>query len=296
MVHVPLPCRAASLLCTGHEHLHVELRARVTCELVLNKSYYLGEAIISSIAPDGEKICSGVLVGTSKLFDKVACATAHMKLTHEEFADLVFKEECISTTKLTNFSSMWHVHGICNVLKQPLMSIYPLIKMRWRPAFHKLIYPKDKCSSGVHYAIMWTHLTHMNLTDKWNPNHFVPCFILNHSQSLSTPFESFLPTFLQDASNITQATTCTSYCACNMNSTMNESSISTSIAPSKKTGHDRPAKHNLSNTSDCSNKRIKLEALVRVSSANIHKRKPMIQPRVELYMHPAKKPTQGKHL
>ena len=143
----------------------------MNCELVLNKPFYLQKNSAK------EASSRNVLVGTSHSYNCVPAT-----IGHDDFADLVFNEECLSTAHLTSFSSMWHVHGLSTVLKRPIMSIYPLFNSRIRPTYHRLIYPRNMDLTAAGSAsipqatIMWTRVSPLtSSTGPWSPNHFVPC-------------------------------------------------------------------------------------------------------------------------
>ena len=67
-----LPHRSFSILCCGNgDHMHVELRARCLCELVLNIRHYLTPEIISTLSLEGLPTVS-VLPGASASYNAVA--------------------------------------------------------------------------------------------------------------------------------------------------------------------------------------------------------------------------------
>ena len=53
------------MLCTGVESYHIELRARVVCELSLNKDFYLTPSIVSLFDNEGTLISKNVLMAVS---------------------------------------------------------------------------------------------------------------------------------------------------------------------------------------------------------------------------------------
>ena len=124
------------MLCIVDESLHIELRSRVTCELVLHFTHYLKEEVISAYDPlinTSSKSIRNTLVVTSPSF---SLATPDKCLAEE-----VFQMECLETPIIGSFSAMWHVHALASVLKRQVLSIYPDFNHRIQPAYNKLIYP-----------------------------------------------------------------------------------------------------------------------------------------------------------
>ena len=72
--------------------MHIELRVRTVCELVLNQSYYLQPHIVSILNSDGSAIVKNILPATSGCY-KEACND-----TTEDIALSYFKEDCREAT------------------------------------------------------------------------------------------------------------------------------------------------------------------------------------------------------
>ena len=184
------------MLCTGADSLHVELRARVACELTLNKQYYLMPEIVSAFNEDSTLKLKNVLMAVSGQYDN-SCTLSKGGNTLEK----VFDRECMATAQLSCFSSMWNVHGVASVLQTSIESIYPLYNMRIRPVFHKIVKPRGSTSNCQvrRLAIMWTRQFPPREDSPWNPNHFVPCFKVqtnvSTSESVSTVSALKQPTY-----------------------------------------------------------------------------------------------------
>ena len=94
---------------------------------------------------------------------------------------------CIATTKLGEWSNMFHAYGLASVLKTPLTSVYPDVNTRVRGMFNRETFPQisdteQRCS--IPPIILWTHIIISKIpyqSMQWSPNHFVPCF---HIQTL----------------------------------------------------------------------------------------------------------------
>ena len=177
-------CRSASILCCGKESLRIELRVRTICELVLNEAFYLQPSITSLFA--AETAGKNALVATSASFEK-ACANEGT-----DIARMVFRLDCIATTKLDEWSNMWHVYGLASVLNTPITSIYPQVNSRVRQLFHREVHPRIcdvGLQSSIPLVIMWTHLSSIPkqcVDTHWSPNNFVPCFA-STTLTITTP-------------------------------------------------------------------------------------------------------------
>ena len=176
--------RAASILCCGNEDLHVELRVRTLCELVLNEKYYLQPQIISLLDTEGRG--KNALVATSANFE-----TAYRDI-NADLATTVFRYDCLATANYGEWSNMFHVHGLASVLKKKIKSIYPNVKQRIRPLFHRDVPPRlmsAEQQNSPPLTIMWTH-TVQRLHPNWTPNHFSPCVQLMPSPGVASPSPS----------------------------------------------------------------------------------------------------------
>ena len=105
---------------------------------------------------------------------------------------MVFRLHCIATTKLDEWSNVWHVYGLTSVLNTPITSIYPQVNSRVRQLFHWEVHPRIcdvGLQSSIPLVIMWTHLSSIPkqcVDTHWSPNHFVPCFA-STTLTITTP-------------------------------------------------------------------------------------------------------------
>ena len=165
--------RAVSILCCGQEEMHVEFRVRTLCELVLNENTYLHPSIVSHLCPDGIETSKNALVATSANFSRAVGKFA------TDVAQTVLRYDCIDTTKLGQYSNMWHIHGLASALGRPILSLYPETNDRIRPLLHKQINPRIPMDAEhqLPLIIFWTRTQPMVQGSKsWSPNHFVPCY------------------------------------------------------------------------------------------------------------------------
>ena len=153
--------------------MHIEFRVRTLCELVLNEKAYLHPSIISLLDPYGIEVSKNALIATSANFDRAVSKYA------TEVAQTVLRYDCIDTTKLGQYSNMWHVHGLASALGRPILSLYPEKSDRIRPLLHKLINPRipTDAQDQLPLIILWTRTQPMvQESMSWSPNHFVPCY------------------------------------------------------------------------------------------------------------------------
>lgn len=98
---------------------------RTICELVLNETFYLQPSITSLFT--AESAGKNALVAISASFEK-ACASKDTT----DIARTVLRLDCIASTRVDEWSNMWHVHGLASVLRTTITSIYPEVNSRIR--------------------------------------------------------------------------------------------------------------------------------------------------------------------
>ena len=147
---------------------------RTVCELVLNENYYLQPSITSLFDIDGSIVGKNALPATSASFER-AC-----EIVNTNIARTVLHLDCIATTKLGDWSNMFHIYGLASVLKTSITSVYPDVNKRIRQFSHRQVSPRISDNGereSIPFIIMWTHLSHIPSKNmQWSPNHFVPCF------------------------------------------------------------------------------------------------------------------------
>ena len=146
--------RAISILCCGKESLHIELRVRTVCELVLNEEYYLQPCITSLL--DAGSVGKNALIATSASFEAAAA------MPDTDIARTL-RLDCITTTKLGEWSNIFHVYGLASVLKKSIISVYPDVNTRIRERFNQEILPRitDMVQQSIPLIILWTNLSHI---------------------------------------------------------------------------------------------------------------------------------------
>lgn len=102
--------RAVSLMCSGSESHHMELRARTTCELVLHPDFYVSLEKCSALDPDG-KLMKNFVVASSQNFPQVSHTDSHSHV-----CKTVFEMDCLESSVDGTWTGMWHIYGIASVL------------------------------------------------------------------------------------------------------------------------------------------------------------------------------------
>ena len=159
--------RATSRILCGDENMHVELRVRTFIELCINKSQYLSDAFLKQLT--GLDNCIDKLFNSS--FD--TSAVAKNKDKEQRYRES-FEAGILNTIKPCEFSNMWHIFALCNVIGCSIKSAYPCVigSLIDRSYMNICIQPVNKrCSSTA--VVMWTNTILTDLRG-WFPNHFVP--------------------------------------------------------------------------------------------------------------------------
>lgn len=108
------------------------------------------------------------------------------------------------TVYLKNYSELYELIALCDVLKVNIQSVYPKIHnpnqnniSQW--ITHNQVYFNRHNQQNMIY-ILWTHIQeeklarNNNIYKTWSPNHFVPLFPRNENHQINTsPIESILP-------------------------------------------------------------------------------------------------------
>ena len=155
-------------------------------------SVYYAYFSICMLDPDGAVLSRNVIPATAQCYDGV---TARHPSINNDFAKLVFHEECLGSAKNGAYSSMWHVHGLASVLKTSVTSISPEFNLRYRSLFNRDCHPRNSLETETKYIIMWTRTSPSPHRGSWSANHFVPCYdtrAIVNNQKASTPLPPLL--------------------------------------------------------------------------------------------------------
>ena len=156
--------RVASMLATGEEKSHVEMRIRIVHELAMHDKDYLDNRILAR--------------GTSKPRTKWAMMYATYsphynpgtKLSEDGIRD-VFEKEVMDIIKPGEYCGIWQIHALSSIIGVPVQSLYP---GRGPPKKHlnRTVMPRQLVGDETSY-ILWTHTHNTDLALWWGPNHFV---------------------------------------------------------------------------------------------------------------------------
>ena len=158
-----------SILVCGNEDMHVELRVRTVCELVLNESHYLrpeNSSFIGGFVDDGITRSNLAAPRLHVLSAGFTTATSRPIPSDSSLAQETFQIECQETTVQNTFCGMWHIHALSTVVQSPICSVYPNHNLYVRPLLHKTVFPRNKdnhnCASDKTMHIMWTRICPMS--------------------------------------------------------------------------------------------------------------------------------------
>ncbi len=184
--------RSVSLLCCGKDDMHIELRVRTLCELVLNASFYLTEDKVSFISSANyedntrRKTGKNILPALSANYEN---SRQHLEASHESSISVsVFQLDCVDTAKLGTYANMWHIYALSSVLGQPITSVFPDNCPNIRPVLNRMVVPRQPisppCGFDRQLVVMWTRAGPMDSSKSWwTANHFVPCVDLSKGDS-----------------------------------------------------------------------------------------------------------------
>ena len=142
---------SVSIHMVGNESLSLELRYKTCLEMVLNEgtvSSHKSRASLLLLSPD-------------------------------------YNVAARNCARIGQFSSVWTMIALCNVIKVPIKSLYPCLNGSKDLPFMKLnqTFQPTGIKSGDNkepIRVMWTHTQMPRKGKTWTPNHFVP--VVNSSQ------------------------------------------------------------------------------------------------------------------
>lgn len=118
--------------------MHIELRVRTLCELVLNQEYYLKPEVISYLNSDCSVVRKNVLPATSAGWNEASQSTSSTKSVARTCLEIL----CINTPHDGAYSEMWHIHGLASAIQHPITSIYPDVNPRIAEVFNRVAQPR----------------------------------------------------------------------------------------------------------------------------------------------------------
>ena len=159
--------RAVSNALTGNQDLHIELRVRTFFELCLKKNDYLDDQYLKRLTSLDSCM--------AKLFEsRFDTSSVKPGLSKAVRISNPYDVGVLKTIKSGNYSNMWHMYALSNVIGCPISSLYPMVvaSLIDRQYMNVTITPTVQQSTSE-VVILWTHISNTNLKG-WSPNHFVP--------------------------------------------------------------------------------------------------------------------------
>lgn len=159
--------RAVSNALTGNQDLHIELRVRTFFELCLKKNDYLDDQYLKRLTSLDSCM--------AKLFEsRFDTSSVKPGLSKAVRISNPYDVGVLKTIKSGNYSNMWHMYALSNVIGCPISSLYPMVvaSLIDRQYMNVIITPTVQQSTSE-VVILWAHISNTNLKG-WSANHFVP--------------------------------------------------------------------------------------------------------------------------
>ena len=158
--------RAASILASGDESKHLEMRVRTVVELACNKPHYLAD-------PNNKKRIHAqerYILRKSSRKRKDECSEELDTLNLE----VDFKEVVRETCEVSNWALVWHLQALPSIFRRPVKIVFPEVTEDIRElqqCFNDAIHPREGSSMLDPLVIMWTSIKPL---EEMRLNHFVP--------------------------------------------------------------------------------------------------------------------------
>ena len=177
--------RAASLVSTGSEASHLELRLRATVELCLHADFHAKQLEdVASSQSSGEFSTSSLLQSTLKVASDDAFIAARRKgcTVREAYASSLHVD-AREAAKSGVYVSLQYISALATVTGVPIRSVYPEANANLRGLYHTILHPRPdarRTSGADHpgpFHIMFSALRttkHGLSSGLWMPNHYVP--------------------------------------------------------------------------------------------------------------------------
>jgi hypothetical protein len=162
--------RCGSLLVYGHEENHLDIRARIIQELVVNEEKYLDDKFLN----EGSDPC----LEKKNFASQFAMFSEHFtgeKLTYLAI-QRIYQAEVCGLCHSGSYMGIWQVAALSNVLQSCVVSVYPQYGGQTvRSDLNRTFLPFQKTETNKSKVyIMWSNIQGNRLTEKeWHPNHFV---------------------------------------------------------------------------------------------------------------------------
>ena len=157
--------RTLSFLCFRTQENHVEMRVRLVYEAVLNAKYYISNRYLS-------RGCNIIYRRAGPCKQIAMYSTFYDPSIPLDVVD-IYKREVLDVAKDGTYCGLWQIAQASNILRRPVMSIYPLrLHDGMRLDFNREFMCIDnKYNEKISVKIMWTP---MQVGPNRYPVHFVP--------------------------------------------------------------------------------------------------------------------------
>ena len=169
--------RTGSLLFTGNENNHIEMRMRIAHELLARRHLdhcFLAQGSHSKGTP-------ALPMVYAQYSPRYVPGT---KLTALDIRT-IYEEETMTIVHPNSYCGIWQIHAFSSAIGTPIRTLYPG-SGPVKADMCRIILPRQKRSSETMH-IMWTHTSNVNSQIWWEPNHFVPVFASSSTSESLTP-------------------------------------------------------------------------------------------------------------
>lgn len=163
-------CKPISLWKDGNEDNHLEMRARIVCELVIHAEQYLdNQYLIGGADTDGK-------TNIAKMF---AMFSDHYN--NEQLTDVaiqrILRKEVVNICASGRYMGIWQIGALANILEKIVVSVYLLYDgYTVRNFLNRTFIPVQQNEiRGNQVYVTWSNFKGRNIPEtEWRPNHVVP--------------------------------------------------------------------------------------------------------------------------
>ena len=168
---------AISIALIGNESLAIELRVRTALALLQLKD---------EILKDNQNMVTDLLKEQILLYSPFAETDYRLPSTNPSKEQLayVFENEVRSTLQNYSWAGMWQIQGLATAINVSIWSVYPMLNLRIRQHFNRLITPILPYGSSIDVlTILWSGNIQSN--GQFKANHFVPLVDCSRFRSIA---------------------------------------------------------------------------------------------------------------
>ena len=185
--------RSLSILLYGNEDRHLEMRVRTVVEMLQDIDYLLSDELMRIRYGNSIDKRLDTFMALTQLPDGLFQKTDVRNCEHDEgVMKNILLKTIGSSTRLNDWSGIWHIAAAARAINVPIVCIYPSEKVGidWnvdtRLAFHRKFGPRE-CYNTSPVYIMATRL-HKPKGRFWSFDHFVACLKWRKLNSGELPF------------------------------------------------------------------------------------------------------------